>query len=437
MNKQKQRGINTFRKRLKELNLICLEEIGEEFNTNKKYKLTSKDGYLYSFSSMNLCTTIRREGVLGVFFNYNPYTYDNINNYFKLNNLKVELVTESPKTAIENLEFKCLKHNEIFRRNWNSVYGGNINCSVCSGIIKHDINSIRKLVEEKGCTLLTPHFTRIRENYEFQCSCGETFVRRMDLVIHENCVKCHKCMGINVFTYDSVKEDLSNHNIMLLSKTYKNNTKILKVKYQCGFVTERGYSYIKGSNYQCPHCNKKGYKRSTKQFHQEVKELVGDDYTFEGEYTICDRKMPVTHNLCGYKYNVTPHKFINGGHRCPICSISKQEVAISKYLKENNIDFISEHSFKNLIGIGGGLLRFDFAIIKDEEIKFLLEYDGEYHYKPIEGEEQLKTQQNHDKRKDVYCDKNNITLYRIPYWEQDNLNDKIKEILIKEGLING
>ena len=71
--------------------------------------------------------------------------------------------------------------------------------------------------------------------------------------------------------------------------------------------------------------------------------------------------------------------------------------------------------------------------MKNQELLFLLEYDGEYHYKPIEGEEKLRNQQEHDRRKDKYCKDNNIKLYRIPYWEQDKLINKIDKILIEEG----
>lgn len=432
MNKTKQKGINTFKKRLRETDLISLEEIGGEFNTNNKYKLIDKDGYLYNLSSMNLSTTIRRGGVFAIFFSYNPYTFENINNYFKVNNIELSLITKNPRNAIEKLEFKCLKHNELFSRSWNSVLNGSINCNQCTGIKKHTLDSIKKIVQEKGCVFLSNYYNTVREDYDFECSCGNKFTRRMDVFMYEDVIKCSKCMGITVNTYKTVKDNLENHNIKLLSDRYKNNSTDLKIKYPCGYITERTLDNIIKSNYQCPHCNKKGYKRNTEQFYKEVYELVGDEYTFEGEYIICDKKMSVTHNLCGYKYQVTPHKFINGGHRCPICSISKQEELISKYFRDNSIDFISEYTFENLIGNRGGLLRFDFAVIKNNLLLFLLEYDGEYHYKPIDGEEKLKIQQEHDNRKNIFCKDNNIKLYRIPYWEQDNLINKLDEILNKE-----
>lgn len=434
MNKTKLKGINTFKERLKILGLTCFEQIDEGFNTNKKYKLKDENGYLYSFSSMNLCTTLRRNGTIAIFFNNNPYSFENINNYFKINNIELELITKEPKNAIEPLEFRCLKHNEIFKRSWNSISNGTIKCDICTGITRYNIRNIKELVERKGCKFLNSSYDKIHDNYEFQCSCGEVFIRRLDVVLYNNSVKCPKCMGINVHLYDTVKDDLSNHDIELISDSFESSSKNIKIKYSCGFVTERTYLGIKGSEYRCPHCNKKGYKRDTDKFYTEIKELVGDEYTFNGEYINCDTKMNVVHNKCGYVYKVKPTSFINNGTRCPICTSSKSEENISRYFKDNDVDFIEQYTFKDLVGIKGGLLRFDFAVMKDKKLLFLLEYDGEYHYQPIEGEEVLRIQQEHDRRKNEYCKNNNIELHRIPYWEHDNLISKMEEILTREGL---
>ena len=134
--------------------------------------------------------------------------------------------------------------------------------------------------------------------------------------------------------------------------------------------------------------------------------------------------------------------------RCPECQYSKGEEAISNYLidkgcikidqkdfnklvneeKHNKIlYYIPQKEFKELIGLGGRLLSYDFYIPK---LNFLIEYDGEFHYKPIKlyknepikyAEERFKKQQIHDKLKDEYAKNNNIKLLRIPYWEFNNI----------------
>mgnify|MGYP003264325999 FL=1 len=78
-------------------------------------------------------------------------------------------------------------------------------------------------------------------------------------------------------------------------------------------------------------------------------------------------------------------------------------------------------------------LPFDFAVIKDDKIDFLIEYDGEQHFKPIQfrGINDKKALKLHketlerDNIKTTYCLNKNISLLRIPYY---NFN-KIEEII--------
>ena len=110
---------------------------------------------------------------------------------------------------------------------------------------------------------------------------------------------------------------------------------------------------------------------------------------------------------------------------CPHCSQSNGEKKINDWLASNNISFIYDQTyFKDLIGLGGGILRPDF-ILPDHKI--WIEYDGEFHYKDIMGN--LKVQQHHDKLKDNYAKENGWKMIRIPYWEFD----RIEEILEKIG----
>ena len=62
------------------------------------------------------------------------------------------------------------------------------------------------------------------------------------------------------------------------------------------------------------------------------------------------------------------------------CLSSKGKLKIEKILKENNINYSKEYKFKDLKGINGGQLRFDFAIFnEDNQIDFLIEFDGRQH----------------------------------------------------------
>ncbi len=89
-------------------------------------------------------------------------------------------------------------------------------------------------------------------------------------------------------------------------------------------------------------------------------------------------------------------------------------------LQENNINFIEEYVFLDL-----PKSRFDFAIVENEKITRLIEFDGEQHFKDIPSWGGLELQQQRDKVKNEYALSHNIPLVRIPYWERDNITMEI------------
>lgn len=421
-------------KNMETLGLTLMEDISDrEIGTGDKMKFKDSEGYLYSLSQGNIIVSVRRSGILARYFQYNPYTYENINNYFKLNKINLELLTKNPKTAITKLEFKCTEHDTIITRTWNVVKNGSILCPDCeNGRRTYTYDDIKQMVKNENCELIDTEYTGYHKDYTIRCSCGEIFIRRLDVLLSAHINKCHKCSGITDHTTDSVRKLLADNNIDLLSE-YSSVSEDITVKHKCGFITNRSLNSIIKGEFKCPHCNKKGYKRNTERFYKEVYDLVDSEYTFYGEYINCDTKMKVKHNTCSHEYLVSPHKFINGGRRCPYCNrSSKPELYIEALLQGKGINFTEQYEYDDLLGTKGGRLRFDFAIFDtDNNLVFQLEYDGEYHYLPILGQAKLEYQQEHDKRKDEYCKLHNIDLLRIPYWEFDNietiLNNKLKE----------
>jgi hypothetical protein len=54
-------------------------------------------------------------------------------------------------------------------------------------------------------------------------------------------------------------------------------------------------------------------------------------------------------------------------------------------LNDNNIEFASQYTFPDLIGLNGGKLRFDFAIFHNGVLSHLIEYNGIQHYEKPKG----------------------------------------------------
>lgn len=134
---------------------------------------------------------------------------------------------------------------------------------------------------------------------------------------------------------------------------------------------------------------------------------------------------------CGTEFITSIISFQSGKQRCDRCarSMSRYELIVEKFLKEHNIQYISQYRINSCKDILP--LSFDFYI--DGK---LIEVDGHGHYQPchfnqISYEDAYKSfiiTKKHDKIKNEYCKKFNICLLRIPYWEIDNGEYKNKII---------
>jgi len=109
-------------------------------------------------------------------------------------------------------------------------------------------------------------------------------------------------------------------------------------------------------------------------------------------------------------------------------SIGERKVAA--LLDAADINYVKEYSFEDLNSEKGNPLRFDFAVFDDDEkLAFLIEFNGEQHYKrAFQTAQQFVRQQSNDKRKINYCRVKNIPLVIIPYTEYNSITlDQILE----------
>lgn len=113
-------------------------------------------------------------------------------------------------------------------------------------------------------------------------------------------------------------------------------------------------------------------------------------------------------------------------------SVSNGERKIAMLLDQGEISFVQEYSFADLKSDKGIVLRFDFAVFSDPEMKqlaFLIEFQGAQHFEQkFTSRETFARQQANDKRKRSYCSVKGIPLVAIPYTEYNNITlDSILE----------
>lgn len=107
---------------------------------------------------------------------------------------------------------------------------------------------------------------------------------------------------------------------------------------------------------------------------------------------------------------------------CSNCKKSRGESQIRAYLTNIKIIFNEQVKFDGLNGIGGRPLTYDFYI---PSLNLLIEYQGEYHDGNAhrQTKEELKRQQEHDRRKQAYAEANNIDLLEIWHWDVENIDE--------------
>lgn len=348
---------------------------------------------------------------------------------------------DQPKMALCKLSFICKCGNK-FETSFNSFKSANKrSCNECSYEIRNknisfSYDEVKNYIENEsnsGCKLLSETYEGYHKPLLIECSCGNSFNRALSEFKGRKLFKCQECTGAVIpYTYNQVKEDLLKYGIELLENEYKNNSIDMLIKYPCGFECKRNYVNIKKSQYKCPHCVRNGYGRSTERLKEEIHDITNGEYELLSEYKTMNDKVTILHHKCNTTYEVTPHNFIDGGTRCVKCGSSKGETRIEKYLKENKYRYIPQYAYLDLLSDKGFELRFDFAILNnDNEVELLIEYDGEFHYKKIYAEHDFEGQIKRDSQKNKYCKDNNIDLLRIPYWDFENI-EKILENKLKE-----
>lgn len=86
-------------------------------------------------------------------------------------------------------------------------------------------------------------------------------------------------------------------------------------------------------------------------------------------------------------------------------------------------------------------LPFDYYI---EDFNIAIEYDGEFHYKPVmlgktltyeTAYENMINTQKRDNIKDTYCQDHKINLIRIPFWDQIYMEDILFDKLVEYGAL--
>ena len=374
---------------LKEVQYIVKDigfELVSDIYVNNDKKLVFKDylGYYYE-TNLNKLLIGQMPRLIDI---RNSFNLINIHHWVELNNKTFKLISTIYNGSKNNLQWKCLNENcgEIFKMCWDNIFH-NYGCPYCSGRKVGLLNCLAtlnpKLSTEWYSTLngdLTPYDVTCGSKKDVWWLCKQNPKHIwMALIKTRNAgCGCPYCDGL----YASEDNNLLQNNPELCKEwDYNKNTKL-------------------PSEY-------------TPKTPQKV-------------WWIC--------GVCNYNWDASIcHR--NNGSGCPQCNESKGEKKIEKILNKYNIYNITQYTFPDCKYKQA--LQFDSYL---PNYNTCIEYQGIQHYEPVDfagrgqkwAEQQFELNQKRDQIKRDYCNKNNIKLIEIPYWDFDN----IEKILEKELNIN-
>lgn len=248
--------------------------------------------------------------------------------------------------------------------------------------------------------------------------------------------KCPNCNGKRRRTSQEFCEyvlERTNNQFSSLGD-FKGNNYLATFKHNsCGYIFQSIPQIVQKGEIGCRYC-------SNMLIHdkEHVKLLLEDKYGTE--YSLLSEGVKnnrdtilIIHNVCKREFETSSTQIINSSKGCPYCNIhaSKGELKIEKYLKQNSVKCIREHTFVDCRH--KSVLFFDFAIFDDNDnLVGLIEFDGKQHFEPVDffgGTKGFEDGKVRDGIKNEYCNSNGIPLLRIPYWDERNI-DKITEEFI-------
>lgn len=371
-----------------------------------------------------------------------------VNEVFALTNGAYEVLSEY-KNAITKVRFihHCISCNNFrFEMTPNDFLMGK-RCSKCSGVYRRTHKEFVSEVESifgKDTYEFLGSFKNIKSPITTKhLKCGYTWNPIASILIDKKKSKppCPYCnWGSKILNTDSFKDLIFNivkNEYEVLGEYINSDTKVKMRHVTCGHIYDVSpYCFIHMNN-RCPNCFG-GVRKTQNEFEEKIYEIVGDEYIVLGNYINYHTKILMKHNIdgCNRIFEVSPSSFIRGNTRCSCGKFSKGEYKIGKILQSNNIKYSSQYMFDDCKNVNS--LRFDFAIFdKNNTLKYLIEYDGEQHFRSVEywgGDDYFNYTKLNDQIKNNYCKEKSIGLYRIPYWKFNEIEEILNKLIKNQSV---
>jgi len=336
------------------------------------------------------------------------------------------LLSKEYRGSHKYLKIQCPEGHK-YRVLWTNFQQG-YRCPDCMHNNKRlTIEEIRSSFEKEGYNLISSKYTNINSVLEYECNKG-----------HRNSVKwhifkqghrCPDCAGKiePMKRIEMIRDLLEKEGYRLLSNIYINNSSPLEYECSQGHKSKVCWGSIQ-QGYRCFACSgnqKYSLEEIEKEFLKEGYILLSKEY--RGANTKLFYKCSKEH-----QGQITWTNF-QQGHRCPDCGEWKNQRLLGEILDKIYSGRVERQSSLGFLG----RQRADYVL---PDIRVVVEYDGEQHFKPVvnrfgiktlkEARKRLKETRQRDRKKDQLCQENGWKMVRVKYNEKltpEHIKRKIEE----------
>lgn len=300
---------------------------------------------------------------------------------------------------------------------------------------KYTIEDMHAIAMERGGECLSLEYVNNKTKLWWRCgTCGYEWEATPNSVQRKTW--CPQCGGTMKKTLEDMQAMAAKRGGKCLSTEYVNSTTKLLWECKNGHQWETVQSNVQQGRW-CMECAR---KEAADKLRSSIEDMQIFAAKRGGECLSTKYVNAGTHLLwkCaeGHKWNASPGNILSG-HWCPVCNKGVSEricrVVFEAIFKRK---FPTKRPFwlRNLFT--GKNLELDGYC---KELKLAFEYQGQQHFKPVYGKNNLKTTQSNDQLKVDCCRDNGVTLVVIPPFScklnnQRALFSHIKKACKKAGL---
>lgn len=172
--------------------------------------------------------------------------------------------------------------------------------------------------------------------------CGRTYATRARSILLEGT----KCTCHNEISEAEAAKRLG-PGLKLLKYNGMEDAAVIKCE-KCGAIFERQFRHFTDRHGVCPVCNQNVILPSLNinNFKQNVKDLVGNEYTVLDDTYSAHKKIRMRHNKCGTEFLISPSDF-KMGTRCPNCRLMLHDADFIKFVSDISKGRYQAHKLEN------------------------------------------------------------------------------------------